>query len=161
MLWYRLAAYLKDSWPGVSMISKPGSLISVFENCAKDTHKMNKRYIAQTSHTSMAPCTQKQSQWQSLHPVNQHRDTCVLFRRYESVQAPGTGDNPQKPIPALLLPSPPTHTSLRNFVCSLMALSGTKVAPICCVIPPASPSCTLLCLIYKQDAMTNSYNKVQ
>mmetsp|Transcript_55092 Transcript_55092/g.159528 ORF Transcript_55092/g.159528 Transcript_55092/m.159528 type:complete len:270 (+) Transcript_55092:1025-1834(+) len=30
------------------------------------------------------------------------------------------------------------------FVCSISAISGKKVAPICCVIPPASPSCTLV-----------------
>ena len=34
------------------------------------------------------------------------------------------------------------QTSLHILVCSLMAESGTFVAPICWVIPPASPSCT-------------------
>lgn len=33
-------------------------------------------------------------------------------------------------------------TSFTILVCSRMASSGTKVAPICCVMPPASPSCT-------------------
>ena len=33
-------------------------------------------------------------------------------------------------------------TSFTIFVCSLMAYTGTMVAPICCVMPPASPSCT-------------------
>lgn len=38
-------------------------------------------------------------------------------------------------------------TSLHILVCSLMVSPGTIVAPICCVIPPASPSCTFECRI--------------
>ena len=30
-----VGCYLKDSWPGVSMISRPGSLISVLANCGQ------------------------------------------------------------------------------------------------------------------------------
>ena len=44
-------------------------------------------------------------------------------------------------------------TSLIIFVCSLMASTGTIVAPICCVIPPASPSCTWVWRIYKHKIL--------
>ena len=44
-------------------------------------------------------------------------------------------------------------TSLIIFVCSLMASTGTIVAPICCVIPPASPSWTWVWRIYKHKIL--------
>lgn len=40
------------------------------------------------------------------------------------------------------------------LVCSNMVSRGTFVAPICCVIPPASPSWTCVCLSWRMEKKT-------
>lgn len=40
------------------------------------------------------------------------------------------------------------QTLFNTAVLVLIASTGKYVAPICCVIPPASPSCTLVCRIW-------------
>lgn len=48
-------------------------------------------------------------------------------------------------------PSSKPKSSSTFLVCSSSAISGKKVAPICCVIPPASPSCTLVLRILSRS----------
>ena len=52
-------------------------------------------------------------------------------------------------------------TFLIIFVCSLIASRGTLVAPICCVIPPASPSCTCVWRSWDKMADWDSNFKMQ
>mmetsp|Transcript_89485 Transcript_89485/g.213842 ORF Transcript_89485/g.213842 Transcript_89485/m.213842 type:complete len:200 (-) Transcript_89485:408-1007(-) len=44
-----------------------------------------------------------------------------------------------------------SKSSSTFFVCSCSAMSGKNVAPICWVIPPASPSCTLVLRILSRS----------
>ena len=43
--------------------------------------------------------------------------------------------------------SGPGKTGTTFLACSLMSTAGTNVAPICCVMPPASPRWTFVCRI--------------
>ena len=47
-------------------------------------------------------------------------------------------------------------TSLTILVCSRILSTGILVAPICWVIPPASPSCTFVRRIWKMWAKSNT-----
>ena len=77
----RVLKFVNDSCPGVSIISKPGTLNSKLSS-----------YIAPHQHPPRSPQSENE------------------------------------------------HTLFRTAVFVLIASTGKYVAPICCVIPPASPS---------------------
>ena len=84
----------KDSWPGVSMTSRPG-----------------RRRSSGAQRSILSPS--------------------LAF-----------DDDDDAPSPSPPFPPPPP--SLSGAVLFTTASAGMYVAPICCVIPPASPSCTLV-----------------
>lgn len=56
------------------------------------------------------------------------------------------------------------HTLLRGAVLIFIVSIGKYVAPICCVIPPASASCTFVCRILSNNfvfAHQNNKNNYQ
>lgn len=102
--------YLKDSWPGVSMISIPGVLMLSLSNW-----KSYQRVIISLNIYEF----QLQINWNLyLYSSEELLRKSVLMFIFNIL------------------------TFFTILVCSLIASSGTLVAPICWVIPPASLSWT-------------------